>query len=703
MTDLDLKNAYDSDSDDVLNEFYVPVLSHSIRYNRLAGFFSSSSLAVAAKGISRFIANGGHMRLICSAKLTEADVDAIKKAHDAPEELIAKIMVAELERLENELIRDHVGALAWMMATGKLEIKVAIVLDDDGLPVEERHVQKLGMFHQKVGILEDEEGHTISFSGSDNESAAAWQHNVEEFKVFRSWEGHEGDYLAADIRKFEKFWNGSPARTRIIDVPTAAKRKLIELAPDSFEAVNLDRWSKKQSGKRKTAIELWDYQKEAVNAWLNNGKKGIFEMATGTGKTFTALACLDAICRTTKKLLVVITCPSLHLISQWKKEIDAFGIEYDRLLSADSSNPSWRDGATDLMLDISLGRREKGVILTTHTTFSSDDFTQIARDNKSGFSIFLIADEVHGLGADKSRRGLIEEYDLRLALSATPRRWFDPAGTEMLYDYFGNTVYEFSLEHAINQRNPATRKSFLTPYRYMPRFISLSGEELEEYVEKTRTIVRNLKKEQDNEDNQVLQLLMFQRANIVKTAVNKYAMLEKILDEISLPPKWTIIYCSPQQIDKVMEIVQKRHIVAHRFTMDEGTSPSNRYGGLSERDFLLQKFAEGKYQVLVAMKCLDEGVDVPPARIAVLMASSGNPREYIQRIGRVIRRSRNKTEATIYDIIAAPLLENVDPKLKEIERAIFEKESERYEEIASVAINSIEALSSIYDVKNINV
>jgi hypothetical protein len=157
----------------------------------------------------------------------------------------------------------------------------------------------------------------------------------------------------------------------------------------------------------------------------------------------------------------------------------------------------------------------------------------------------------------------------------------------------------------------------------------------------------------------------------------------------------SIVYCSPRQIDRVMKIASKRMIIAHRFTMAEGTTPTQEYGGLSERDFLLKRFAEGKYQTLVAMKCLDEGVDVPPARTAILMASSGNPREYIQRIGRVIRRCPGKNEATIYDIVALPPLGDVSPELRDIERGIISKELQRYEEIARVAINNAEALAII--------
>jgi hypothetical protein len=237
LKDLDLKKAYDSDVDDVLNDFYIPALSNSIRYKRLAGFFSSSSLAVAAKGISRFISNGGYMELICSAKLRKSDVEAIKEAYENPTKVIEKMMLEDLNSLENEFIRDHVRALGWMIANNTLEIKVAVVIDESSKPIDEEKIEKYGIFHQKVGILEDENGDNIAFSGSDNESATAWEENIEEFKVFRSWMEGEEPYLVADKEKFKKFWNGDARRTKVIDVPTAVKKKLIEMAPDNIEEV----------------------------------------------------------------------------------------------------------------------------------------------------------------------------------------------------------------------------------------------------------------------------------------------------------------------------------------------------------------------------------------------------------------------------------------------------------------------------------
>lgn len=688
LKNINLKISYDSDVDDILNDFYIPVLSNSNKYKRSVGFFTSSSLAVAAKGISNFIENNGEMQLICGSKLKENDLDMIQRAQKNPEKIIEENMMEELDNLEEGFVKDHVRALGWMIANKKLKIKIAIVSNEYGNPINENAI-----LHQKIGILQDENGNTISFSGSNNETAAAWLSNVEEFKVFRSWINPEYQYLKTDIKKFDDFWNEKAKRVKVIEIPEAIKEKLIRIAPKSVGELRLDKKIKKSNKK----VKLWDYQNEAIQNWNDNGKKGIFEMATGTGKTFTALGCVAKELKVNQKLLVVISCPYQHLVQQWKHSVEKFGIKYDSLIIADSSNSSWKRKLADYLLDISLGDKDIVIVITTHFTFSSDNFIDIIK-NKGNYPTFLIADEVHGLGAEISTKGLIDEYDYRLGLSATPKRWFDEEGTESIYNYFDNVVYEFSLQKAINTMNEATGETYLTPYEYLTKFVKLESDELEEYLEKTNAIIKKYYSSNKENQEELLQSLLFSRANIIKNANQKYELLEEILNEMS-EISHLIIYCSPQQIDKVMEIVNKRRISAHRFTMSEGTKKEEKYNGYSEREYILKKFAEGEYKILVAMKCLDEGVDVPAAQKAIFMSSSGNPREYIQRIGRVIRRFPGKEKATIYDLIVGASSNKAHSKLGEIEKKICDKEFERYEEIAKVALNNVEALDYIFKIQ----
>lgn len=685
--DLLIKYSYDSDFDDILNDFYIPVLSESVQYYRLAGYFTSNSLAIASRGMSNFILNGGEMKLICGANLEKNDWNMIKKAKLDPQTVIAESMINDLKNLEEGFVKNHVEALGWMIAKNKLEIKIAIpIINDD----DQINLNINPIFHQKIGILKDIEGNMLSFSGSNNETLSGWKNNIEEFKVFRNWDINENEYFKSDLKRFEKFWEGFGQKIDVIDLPEVIKEQLIKIAPSKPFKKNL----------KKKKIKLWDYQKEAINNWINNDYQGIFEMATGTGKTFTALGCLKQIFDKNNQILVVVTCPYQHLTQQWKKEVEKFGLSFDKIIVADGSNKLWKDDLVDSLIELSIGDIKTLIIFTTHRTFSSSLFIDLIQDYKEDFESFLIADEVHGLGAEISSHGLIDKYDKRLGLSATPQRWFDLEGTEEIYNYFGGVIFEFSLEKAINTINPATDTTYLTPYEYMPKFVCLDNEELDEYLEVTKNIAFKYAISKKNHlNNQQLKSLIFKRANIIKNAVNKFVALEQILDEIGSNSKWIIIYCSNTQINRVMEILNNRRITAHRFTMDEDTKPDNKYNGESERDYLIKKFASADYSCLVAMKCLDEGVDIPPARIAILMSSSGNPREYIQRIGRIIRKFEDKEKAQIYDIIALPPLKRFPAQIKDFERDIFKKEEFRFEEIAKTANNNIEALKQIFEVK----
>jgi hypothetical protein len=280
---LDLKKSYDSDYDDVLNDFYVPALGVAVAYDRLAGFFSSTSLAVAARGITGLVSNGGRIRLVCGAKLRKEDIEAISEAREEVIGAVTKSALRELddlERLESIFVTNHVKGLGWMMARDLLDIRIAVVRDMHGKPLHYEDAIRWGIFHQKVGILHDSEGNSLSFSGSDNETATAWLHNIEEFKVFCSWDETQGDYLEADINRFNRFWMGQGKRTEVLDIPEAVKKKLVEIAPDDIEQLEL---SKLTPGERKKPIEFWSHQNQAIDQWLRNNKRCIFEMATGSG------------------------------------------------------------------------------------------------------------------------------------------------------------------------------------------------------------------------------------------------------------------------------------------------------------------------------------------------------------------------------------------------------------------------------------
>ncbi len=233
LKEVKIKSSYDSDEDDLINDFYVPVLAESVEYDRLTGSFSSSALAAAARGIADFIKNGGKMRILSGINIDPHTIQAVQFGEELKEKISSKL-IKELENIENELAKDHIAALAWLVATNRLEIKIAVPI----VPInDKKEMDDHRMFHQKIGILRDSQGNCISFSGSNNETHNGWEGNIEEFKVFKGWNPSQVEYVNADIKKFNKYWNDKAKRAKVLDIPEVVKQKLKEIAPEDQERV----------------------------------------------------------------------------------------------------------------------------------------------------------------------------------------------------------------------------------------------------------------------------------------------------------------------------------------------------------------------------------------------------------------------------------------------------------------------------------
>jgi superfamily II DNA or RNA helicase len=268
--------------------------------------------------------------------------------------------------------------------------------------------------------------------------------------------------------------------------------------------------------------------------------------------------------------------------------------------------------------------------------------------------VFLIADEMHHLGAETFSGGLIDKYSYRLGLSATPQKYMDEEATEFIVNYFGGIVYTFNIREALMTRNPITHETYLTPYDYYPEKVSLNSEEFEDYKELSKKISFQMAIKKDNDEKDSLKSLIAKRRAIVNNAEEKYGKLHEILQNMKNPDH-LIIFCSDKQIPKVMQILDEENVVPkHRFTQNEDAKKSKKYNGISQREYLLKEFDKGKYKVLVAIRCLNEGVDVPSADKVILMSSTTNPIEYVQRRGRVLRRYPGKDKAYIYDLLVIP-------------------------------------------------
>lgn len=492
--------------------------------------------------------------------------------------------------------------------------------------------------------------------------------------------------VQADAERFERLWRNEDANVRTYDLPDAAREQILTLR-SSDRPYPEPSWVKSYSPvftyrpSRPVVpdtITLHDYQLEAIQAWVDHNCHGLLEMATGTGKTITALAASARLFEREKRLAVIVAVPYQHLVDQWCEEATNFGY---RPLLAYQSKARWLDELNERIADYCARRRDFISIITTHTTFISEEF-QKSIVRLIGPSLF-IADEAHHLGAERSRDSYPKQIPFRLALSATPDRWFDDVGTIALRDYFGETVFAFSLERAIGVS--------LTPYYYYPHLVALTDKELESYEELSMKIAQLMNRD-DPDGQQVLKLLLIRRAELLNNAANKLKAVSQLVDAQD-DITHTLFYCAPGQIDDVMGLLGwDKGLLVHRFTAEESND---------ERQRLLADFASERLQALVAMRCLDEGVDVPSTRTAFILASSSNPREFIQRRGRILRKSQGKEFSVIHDMIAVPPTAwtiSANSPTYQAERSIIRRELGRFKEFAAPALNKHQALDVVWDI-----
>lgn len=629
---LNLKASYNSLRDDLIQDFYNPVLSEAVKYFRTTGFFNSKSLVLAAKGLKNFIKNNGKMKLLCGTQLSKEDLDTIVNAEEIANKL-SDDFLEELLNIQDEIELNHLKLLAWLISNDFLEIKIGIVKNEEGYVG--------GILHEKTGILLDEEGNQILFSGSNNETFYGWSSkgrgNVEKFKVFVSWE--DSKFMEDDVLNFKEDWDNNNIYLEVVDIPLASKKGLIKLAPKNIdEVLNLKLESKEIENNGK----LRDYQVQAIRNWVENGRRGIFEMATGTGKTFTALNCIKDVLNDKSGLFTVIACPYAHLSEQWVSNIkNFFDIPCYNIYG--TINHNWKKDLHNLIFKFNLGVIKEAIVVTTHKTFSSNFF--IKEINNLNVNSLLVVDETHHVVSKSFSEGLLESYNFRLGLSATLNDEDERMG--ILRSYFEGVVFSYSLSEALYSYD-VNGNSYLAHYYYCPIKVQLNNSELNEYYELSSKISKLSYANKENQ-SEYYKTLLFKRSNILKNAKSKYDCLRKLLRTFE-DHDHLIVFCSPQQINNVLKILKEEGIKSHKFTQNEGTRKSDRFGGLSEREYLISKFDEGVYKALVAIKCLDEGVDVPSASKVILMSSSKNPTEYIQRRGRVLRQYEGKKKALIYDM-----------------------------------------------------
>lgn len=706
--DVTIKTEYRSLLDNMVSDFYIPLLNEAVVYKRAVGFFSSSALIEISKGISGLIKNGGKIQLVASPKLSEDDIEAIEKGFKLRQEIIERCIERSFETPKNIYEEKRLNLLANLIANGQLDIKIAFLEDKNSI----------GMFHEKMGLMTDVENNTIAFTGSMNESKNAFSHNYESIDVFCSWT-HDKERVFAKESVFNAIWNDYEPHITTIDFPQIAKEKLEKYKKDSvidFDIDQSEKMSKEQSNvteyemiKKRPIIpadvKIRTYQIEAIDAWEAQGFRGIFDMATGTGKTYTGLAAVERLYRKKdNNLAVFIVAPYQHLVDQWVEDIEKFGMKPIVGHSA-SVQKNWKTRLNDAVRSFNLNISEHFCFICTNATFSSDYVKEQFAKTKG--NVLLMVDEAHNFGAENLSTLLLPQTPYRLALSATIERYGDEEGTDKLFGYFGNKCIEYTLKQAIDN-------NMLTPYNYYPVVVALNDEELEEYIEITRKIYGKTDENGKRVFSEYEKMLLIKRARIVAGAVEKISVLREQIRKYQ-NDNHMLVYCGAttikdpnfkegsadeeekKQINIVSEMLgNELDMKISKFTSEESAQ---------ERESLKATFDEGKHmQALVAIRCLDEGVNIPSIKTAFILASSTNPKEYVQRRGRVLRKYPGKSHADIFDFITLPIAienaTNIDPDILGSVKGLVSREIVRMKDFATISENPWEVDSLINKIED---
>lgn len=711
LRDIDIKTEYRNLHGNIIRDFYNPLLKEAVLYKRSVGFFSSTALACFSIGLCKFLQNGGKIQLVASPKLSNEDIKAMEDGYDK-RKLIEESLLKELYEPKNVIQENRLNMLANLIAEGRLDIKIAFT--------------KSGMYHEKLGVIEDSEGNYVAFSGSLNESENAFKNNYETIDVYCSWLDVENRASSKNYA-FENIWNGKDTTLKLFEFPQLKdeivkryKKAEAKFDMDEKEVVYVipepDIYEVQEPSvipnipQMPNWLKLHDYQKAAIDKWAEQNYRGIFDMATGTGKTLTGLSALVRLFtdKFPAKLFAIIACPYQHLVEQWVEDIEKFNIQPIIGFSA-SPQKNWKDRFRDAVIDIGLKSLKKDFFcfICTNATFSS----KYVQEQLSRIRVpkLLVVDEAHNFGASYLSKWLLDSYEYRIGLSATINRHGDEEGTEKLFNFFGDKCIEYDIERAIKEKK-------LTPYKYYPVLVCLDDDELAEYKRLSKEIKNNqiVDKKGIHKLTKYGDILAMERARIIAGASSKIiALREKILPYKN--DTHILVYCgattilSQNEDSTSVEENEERQIVAiskmlgnelgirnHHFTSNEN---------VKERNELKDRFTNGDLQALVAIKCLDEGVNIPKIKTAFILASTTNPKEYIQRRGRVLRLATGKEFAEIYDFITLPyLLKDVSSltkyQISEV-KSLVKRELLRAEEFARISMNWVESESVLNEIREV--
>ncbi|MHA1764750.1 MAG: DEAD/DEAH box helicase family protein [Promethearchaeota archaeon] len=735
MDKKDYKFQYTQGWDNLIEDFFIPTISLSSSFDYISGYFSSKLFIPLFIGLKKFIVeNDGRIRLLVGVPLGE-DFDVINSSKEELEKKFIEIYEDEFilrEKLDHNL-KEHLKLLAWLLYRNRIEIRWGIPVDENGKAIQNKNEPCI--LHEKIGIFSDGKNY-VTFSGSANMTYSGWLKNREEIKVFKSWD-ETRKYAEFDKQKFNIYWENRDQLLKVFRFPIKFKNKIIKIhkinSIDNIDFTEIDivglgeihrsliyKLSNKlragsdwiyEEGLIKPQIELdnrWNHQKEAIEYLKNNNYRGFLSMATGTGKTRTAIFASYSLYKNLeeekKNLLIIIGVPDIYLVKQWAdKELSRYT---KNVIKCYSENPNWKKILINEINKLKLHMTNHLFIVGTYKTLNSNFLNnEIFNRITKNIEILFIGDEAHYLGAPTGRY-LIENFKpkYRIGLSATPYRYFDEEGTQAVLSWFLKkdiAPFEFNLKDA-------QKLGTIMKFQYHFSICNLSDEEFQEFIDISKQISKIARKNQIEDENnhefkEKLELLLFKRADKLKKSINKLEPFKKIIIKLLGSSEeenkfWrTIIYCKDREqrylIENILRNIEKEINRKIRFNFIDGDM------NVLEREQIIKFLTDKKINAIIAMKCLDRGVDIPSLEKAIFLASSGSELEHIQRAGRILRKSPGKKGyVNIYDIIVLPKQRHIS-LFPEFSKKIYEIERRRISFFVEFAENNLELETDLFNIE----
>lgn len=711
-------------------EFFNNGLKNSYLFDLELGYFNSAAINVLAYSFATFIRNGGILRMAINHIVSDKDKRAIEAGEEGNIEPPFDICnIEELRKGLDEYGEHFFRCLAYLIQEHRIQIRIIKPKGTSGLAHTKRGqfsdgdtiVAFTGSANFTLGgFINNREEITLSFSSSpDPVIQKRIANRKKEFDILMSGNDDSVEYIsAAELETALRTQYGKQEIEDLLDV----EKKLKEYKYNKSEH------SQKIADETKFIYGTTpcfpygnprDYQQQAFINWKNNKQKGLFAMATGTGKTLTSLNCLLRIYKVYNFYKAVILVPTITLVDQWEQECKKF--HFTGIVKISSKNKTWRQELDTLKAKETFnlsGKEPSYIIISTYASFARENVfcDLMGFPQKALKQILLIADEAHNMGAGRILDRLDGvKYIRRIGLSATPERQFDERGNKALMKFFGchddKYTFEFSMQEAID-------KGYLCRYDYYPHLVHLTDSEMEEYIRISRQLCKFYSSEDGGftTSDDILMRLLLKRKRIIHKAVNKEVIFKSIMeqrynDNGSL--KYTLVYVPegnhPDSYDADKFIDSETlsddndadRIINTYTEIVRSISPTTTVkkftSGLKERNSVLEDFASGKLEVLTSMKCLDEGVDVPRSELAIFCASTGNPRQFIQRRGRILRNHPDKHKAEIHDLVVAPVVNSSDECFS-MEQSLLRSELKRVRDFATMSENADFAYSELEEV-----